>query len=31
MAKKPQVEAMAKYCLINHSLARVESFKQKYK
>ena len=28
MAKKPQVEAMAKYCLINHSLARVESFKK---
>lgn len=28
MAKKPQVEAMAKYCLINHSLARVESLKK---
>ena len=26
--KKPQVEAMAKYCLINHSLARVESLKK---
>ena len=28
MATKPQVEAMAKYCLINHSLARVDSLKK---
>ena len=28
MATKPHVEAMAKYCLINHSLARVESLKK---
>lgn len=25
--KNPQVEAMAKYCLTNHSLARIESLK----
>ena len=28
MAKKPQVEAMTKYCLINHSLAGIESLKK---